>query len=247
MQSDHLPPNGSSVPQETRTAIPLRSILNVDEDSQPTAIVQVKTESSASEGVISDSVATRRSQFLFVNTHNAARPGARLREDQKIINAHVQHASHRQRRAAAIGRLKLSVRLCSSCASPGSRARMQFGEYSSSEGPSPPSSSSEGPSPTSSHVSNGTRRIPLRRGMDSRRSCSQCGSDLDDDGVAQNTADFATRRKNINVSSTYTFPPLSLHSSQQPNSLFDASVIDPFGTGSVSLTMDMNGVLQHCE
>ncbi len=252
MQCYQPPPDGSPVPQGTRTAIPLRSILNVDaerelDEREAAAPVQFKTEPSASEGEVSGSVPAKRSQFLFVNSHNAARPGARLREDQKIINAHVQHASHRQRRAAAIGRLKLSVRLCSGCAAPGPLARMQFADNSPSEGPSPLSSSSEGPSPTSSYENIVARRNPLRRGADGQRSCSKCGGELDNGAGSRSVTDIETRPRNINTSSKYDSPQSHLHPSQQPNSIFDASVIDPFGTGSVSLTMHMNGVLQHCK
>lgn len=249
MQLHQLGQLPASEPQGPRTAIPLRSILNVDDEGGPAeaAPPQVKTESPLSTATVAENTIAQRSRFLFVNSHNASRPNARLREDQKVINAHVQHASHRQRRAAAIGRLRLDVRLCANCVGPDPPVQMP----STDSNPSASPSSSEGSSPSGMHTNILARRAFLRRGADSQHICRQCGVDLpvrgakDGRAAVSSTAHTNPRRINENILWANAPPPFSFHPSQQSSSILGAGVIDPFGTGSVSLTMNMNGVMRH--
>src|SRR2546423_7754929 len=109
-----LPEMLSPVTTTQRTSIPLRSILNVDDGHDSAEKLQPrKPPPPEAKPVVVDKTVVQRSQFLFVNTHNPLSQNPRLRQDQKVINAHVQHASHRQRRAASIARLKRVRRLCS--------------------------------------------------------------------------------------------------------------------------------------
>src|ERR1700722_16015605 len=91
-----LPP----VTTAQRTSIPLRSILNVDDGHDSAEKLQPKTPPPEAKPVVVDKTVVQRSQFLFVNTNNPSSRNSRLRQDQKVINAHVQHA-HRRRRAAS--------------------------------------------------------------------------------------------------------------------------------------------------
>lgn len=239
--------------QGPRTAIPLRSILNADDESGPAQNLQVKVESPALEATTGVSSAVQRSQFLFVNSHNASRPSARLRRDQKVINAHVQHASHRQRRAAAMGRPNMSTGLCSSCTLSRSHTRVTTSEHSVSPSSTSPSSSAAECLPASSHANIRARRTVSRTDISGGHTCSQCGIRLsinvagDDRTVLKSSAEKEKRKSTKGFLSADTFTPLRLYSSQSPTSILDTAVVDPFGTGSVSLTMNMNGVLHHCE
>src|SRR5437660_12560921 len=125
---ESLPPEMlSPVTTAQRTSIPLQSILNVDDGHDSAEKLQPRTPPPEAKAVVVAKTAVQRSQFLFVNTHNPSSRNPRLRQDQKVINAHVQHASHRQRQAAAAaaaGGLKRIVRLCSQCAGSTSRSRV---------------------------------------------------------------------------------------------------------------------------
>ena len=245
LQSEVLPPVGTG----PRTSIPLRSILNVDEGYDSAEKLQPEMPQPEATMVKSDRTVSQRSQFLFINTHSASRPTARLRQDQKVINAHVQHTSHRQRRAAAIDRLKRKVRLCPQCAQSKPHSQITDRERESS-----PSSSASESSPASPQIGEGTLRRPPQKGAHAAQYCGQCGADLQFTGGDLNDQDVS--RKNIETPSPITSDlassgdrssSLTLFVVDQPTSLLDSGMLDPFATSSVSLNMEMNGVLLHCK
>ena len=245
LQSQALPPVGTG----PRTSIPLRSILNVDEGYDSAEKLQAGMSQSEPTVVKSDRTASQRSQFLFINTHSASRPTTRLRQDQKVINAHVQHTSHRQRRAAAIDRLKRKVRLCPQCAQ-----SKPHGQFTDLERESSPSSSASESSPATPQVSEGTLRRPPQKGPHTAQYCGQCGAGLKVTGGDLSDQDIS--KKNIEtpspITSTLASPndrssSLTLFVVDQPTSLLDSGMLDPFATSSVALNMEMNGVLLHCK
>lgn len=246
-------PDLSLLARRPRSAIPLTSILNADNEGEPAAIVPVKVEAvpPVLEAAAIDDSAVKSSQFLFVNSHTTSRPRARQRPDQKIINAHVQHASNRQRRAAAVGRLKPNDRLCSSCASAGLSSRTAISASQSNRSANSPSN--EGRSSTRNIPHTGVRQTSLPSRKYSQSICSRCGVDLSIEGgdidlaVVKTITEMEMRRQTSHVLSGDRTSPFQLQSTQSPHSMLDATVIDPFGTGTVSLTMDMNGVMNHCE
>ena len=232
-----------------RTSIPLRSILNDEEGRDCAENVQPRTLPSEAEIVKVDKTAVQRSQFLFINTSNASRPSARLRQDQKVINAHVQHTSHRQRRAAAMTRLKRTVRLCPYCAQSKADRRVKDPKRESS-----PSSSASESSLPNAEVGHGPLPRPPQKSSYAGHVCSQCGASLQSTGDSRNGQHV--RRKNIATASPITTAlasskeqasPVTLFVVDQPTSFLDSSMLDPFSTSSVPLNMDMNGVLLHCK
>src|ERR1700733_7895555 len=122
---ESLPPEMlSPVTTAQRTSIPLRSILNVDDGHDSAEKLQPRTPPPEAKAAVVGKTVAQHSQFLFINTHNPLSRNPRQRQDQKVINAHVQHASHRQRRVVAAGGLKRMVRLCPQCAGSTSRSRV---------------------------------------------------------------------------------------------------------------------------
>jgi hypothetical protein len=243
-------PASSVVAVKQRTSIPLRSILNVEEGCDSAAKVESRTSLSANEAFTAHKPVVQRSRFLFVNAHNSSRPQARLRQDQKVINAHVQHTSHRKRRAAAIDRLKQTHHLCAPCSQSGIHGSVIAPERSSS-----PSSSASESSPISATATKGTTpRWPLPKGSDDIHVCDQCGTSLPTT-EGSHTA-YGGRKKAARTVSTITTalaaakektPSLTLFVEDQPTSFLDTGMMDPFATGSVSMNMEMNGVLLHCK
>lgn len=251
------PPASFHVATTQRTSIPLRSILNVEDGRGSAQEVPSTTPPppppppSEIEVFPAKKLAVQRSQFLFVNTHDTSRPNARLRQDQKVINAHVQHTSHRKRRAAAIDRLKQTLRLCRQCAE-----SRPYRLVAALERPSSPSSSASESSPasTSTSVGSGPLRRPLQIGTSSTHLCGQCGTSLQNPPRSHTEQDGRQRAvgttspmKITLASAKEKAPPLTLFVEEQPTSLLDTGMIDPFATSSVSMNMEMNGVLIHCE
>jgi hypothetical protein len=242
-------PASSVVAAKQRTSIPLRSILNVEEECDTAAKLESRTSQSANEAFTAHYPVVQRSQFLFVNAHNSSRPQARLRQDQKVINAHVQHTSHRKRRAAAIDRLKHTHHLCAQCSQSGIHGSVIAPERSSS-----PSSSASESSPISATATKGTPRRPLPKGSDDIHVCDQCGTSLQT--TEGSHTGYGVHKKAVRTVSAITTalaaakektPPLTLFVEDQPTSFLDTAMMDPFATSSVSMNMEMNGVLLHCE
>jgi hypothetical protein len=247
---ESLPPQASSlVAARPRTSIPLRSILNVEEVCDSAENLHPRTPPSEVDAFTAKKPAAQRSQFLFINTHDSYRPRPRLRQDQKVINAHVQHASHRKRRVAAIDRLKHTHRLCTECAQSGARGSVTAPRRS----PSPSSSASES-SPASTSVGDGSLRRTPDRGSRNAHVCGQCGTGLKTTGGSRSDHDI--RKKVIEAVSPIATvlasvkekaPPLTFFVEDHPTSFLDSGMMDPFTTSSVSMNMEMNGVLLHCE
>jgi len=243
-----LPPEMlSPVTTTHRTSIPLRSILNVDDGHDAAEKLQPRTQPPPeAKPVVVDTTVVPRSQFLFVNTHNPLSRNPRLRQDQKVINAHVQHASHRQRRVASIARLKRVCRLCSQCAGSTSRNRVIV--------PSNPSSSASQSLPTIASVSDGPLQRPLQRGSLTAHVCAQCGTSLQsteaprkDHDSGQVTFKTAPSITTAIASSEANASQLTTFVVDQPTSFLDSGMLDPFATSAVSLNMEMNGAILHCE
>ena len=245
LQPQVLPPSTTG----QRTSIPLRSILNAEEGCASAEKLQPTTPRSETDRVRADKTVIQRSHFLFINTNNASRPNARLRQDQKVINAHVQHISHRQRRAAAIDRLKRTVRLCPQCAQ-----SKPVGQVKDLERESSPSSSASESSPASPKVSDGPLRRPPQRSLPVGQLCAQCGASLRPTGGSRSNHD-ASKEKNEPVSPTTPAlasskdqpSPLTLFVVDQPTSFLDSGLVDPFATSAVPLNLEMNGILVHCK
>lgn len=245
---ESLPPEMlSPVTTAQRTSIPLRSILNVDDGHDSAEKLQPRTPPPPeAKPVVVDKTVVQRSQFLFVNTHNPSSRNPRLRQDQKVINAHVQHASYRQRRAASIARLKRVYRLCSQCAGSTSRNRVIAPKH-----PSSPSSSASQCLPTIASVSDGPLQRPLRRGSLTAHVCAQCGTSLQSTEASREDHDsgkmtFKTA-SSIAAAMAANASQLRLFVVDQPTSFLDSGMLDPFATSAVSLNMEMNGVMLHCE
>jgi hypothetical protein len=247
---ESLPPQASSlVATRPRTSIPLRSILNVDEVRDSTDKLHPRTPPSGVDTITAKKPAAQRSRFLFINTHDNYKPNPRLRQDQKVINAHVQHASHRKRRAAAIDRLKHTHHLCTQCAQSGVRGPVTAPERSSS-----PSSSASDSSPASTSVGDGPLRRTPDRGPRKAHVCSLCGTSLQTTGGSRTDHDIHKKAVEavspiaaILASAKEKAPPLTLFVEDHPTSFLDSGMVDPFTTSSVSMNMEMNGVLLHCE
>jgi hypothetical protein len=232
-----------------RTSIPLRSILNVEEGLDSTEkLLPTRPPSEIGAPTVGKPV-VQRSQFLFINTHNTTRPNQRLRHDQKVINAHVQHTSHRKRRAAAIDRLKHTIRICPHCAQ-----SRPCGPVTAPERPSSPSSSTSESSPATASVSDGPLRRPRQRSAHSAHVCDQCGTSLQPSGgsrndhdVCQATTESVSPIKTALASCKEKASRLTLFVDDQPTSFLDSGMMDPFATSAVSMNIEMNGVLLHCE
>jgi hypothetical protein len=227
----------------------LRSILNVEEVRDSATKLEPRTPPSANEVFTAHKPVVQRSQYLFVNAHNASRPQARLRQDQKVINAHVQYTSHRKRRAAAIDRLKHTRRLCAQC----SQSR-PHGSVTALERSSSPSSSASESSPASATTRKGPLRRPAANASGDIDVCAQCGTSLQT--TEDSHAGYDVRKKTVRTASIITTalaavkekaPPLTLFVEDQPATFLDTGMMDPFATSSVSMNMDMNSVLLHCE
>ena len=248
---ESLPPEMlSPVTTAQRTSIPLRSILNVDDGHDSAEKLQPRTPPPEAKAAVVGKTVAQHSQFLFINTHNPLSRNPRQRQDQKVINAHVQHASHRQRRAVAAGGLKRIVRLCPQCAgSTSSRSRVIAPKRSSS-----PSSSTPHSLPAVASVSDGPPQRPLQRDSPNTHVCAQCGTSLQSTetprkdhnsgkmalkGVSSIAAAVASSEANASQ--------LTLFMANQPTSFLDSGMLDPFATSAVSLNMEMNGVILHCE
>lgn len=240
----------SPVTTTQRTSIPLRSILNVDDGHDSAEKLQPRTPPPPeAKPVVVDKTVVQRSQFLFVNTHNPSSRNPRLRQDQKVINAHVQHASHCQRRAASIARLKRVYRLCSQCAGSTSRNRVIAPKC-----PSSPSNSAPQSLPTIASVSDGPLQRPLRRGSLTAYVCAQCGTSLQSTEASRKDHDSGKMTFKTASSITAAIASSEANASQltlfvvdQPTSFLDSGMLDPFATSAVSLNMDMNGAMLHCE
>jgi hypothetical protein len=235
----------SLVTTAQRTSIPLRSILNVDDGHDSAEKLQPRTPPPPPEAkpVVVDKTVVQRSQFLFVHTHNSSSRNPRLRQDRKVINAHVQ------RRGASIARLKRVNRLCSQCAGSTSRNRV-----TAPKRPSSPSSSASQSLPTIASVSDGPLRRPLRRGSLTAHVCAQCGTSLQsteasrkDHDSGKMTFKTASSITAAIASSEVNASQLTLFVADQPTSFLDSGMLDPFATSAVSLNMKMNGVILHCE
>jgi hypothetical protein len=242
------PQTSSLAATRQRTSIPLRSILNVEEVRDSAEQLQPRPPPSETVAFTANKPVAQRSQFLFINTHDTSSPYPRLRHDQKVINAHVQHASHRKRRAAALDRLKHTLRLCVQCAQSRPRGPVTAPERSSS-----PSSSASESSPASTNVSDALVRQPSQRVSHKNDVCSQCGTDLPTTGGSH--SDHDVRKKIVETvfpittvlaSAKEKAPRLTLFVEDQPTSFLDTCMMDPFATSSVSMNMEMNGVMLHC-
>src|SRR2546423_5141847 len=230
-----------------RTSIPLRSILNTEEGCDSAEKSPPKVSSSAAQSVKVERAVAQRSQFLFVNTSNASKPNARLRQDQRVINAHVQHTSHRQRRAAGINMLKRTFRLCPHCAQFKAGGRLKDPKCESI-----PSGSASEPSATGAKASHGPLRPPLQKGSHTARVCGRCGDSLQ---PTKGPSDDLDARKMSNATASPVLSALASSKGQasqltlfvvdQPTSFLDTGMLDPFATSSVSLNMEMNEVLLH--
>jgi hypothetical protein len=240
----------SPVTAAQRTSIPLRSILNVDEEHDSAEKVQLTTPPPEAKGVAVDKPVVQRSQFLFVNTHNASGWNPRLRQDQKVINAHVQHASHRQRRAAAAAAgLKRNVRLCSQCAGSTSRNRAIAPKH-----PSSPSGSALHSLSVNTTVNDRPPQRPLPSGSLTASVCAQCGTNIQptvdsrkDHGSSKKTLKGVSSIAAAVTSSKANASQLTLFVADQPTTFLDSGMLDPFATSAVSLNMEMNGVMLHCK
>jgi hypothetical protein len=239
-----LPP----VTTAQRTSIPLRSILNVDDGHDSAEKLQPKTPPPEAKPVVVDKTVVQRSQFLFVNTNNPSSRNSRLRQDQKVINAHVQHA-HRRRRAASTTSSKRTSRLCSQCAGSISRNRVLAPKR-----PSNPSSSTSQSLSTIASVSDGPLQRPSRRGSPTAHVCAQCGTSLQPTEASRKDRDSGKLSfKTVSsmtaavASSEANASQLTLFVVDQPTSFLDSGMLDPFATSAVSLNMEMNGVILHCE
>jgi hypothetical protein len=240
-----LPP----VTTARRTSIPLRSILNVDDGYDSAEKLQPKTPPPEAKPVVVDKTVVQCSKFLFVNTNNPSSRNRRLREDQKVINAHVQHASHRRRQAASIASLKRTFRLCSQCARSTSRNRVIAPKR-----PSNPSSSVSQSLPAIASVSDRSLQRPLRRGSLTTHVCAQCGTSLQSTEASRKDHDSGKMSSKTASSITTTMASSKANASQltlfvvdQPTSFLDSGMLDPFATSAVSLNMEMNGVMLHCK
>lgn len=239
----------SPVTTAQRTSIPLRSILNVDDGHDSAEKLQPRTPPPEAKAVVVEKTVVQRSQFLFVNTHNPSSRNPRRRQDQKVINAHVQHASHHKRRAAAVAGLKRIVRLCSQCAGSTSRSRVIAPKRSSS-----PSSSAAHSLPAIPNVSDEPPQWPLRRSSLNAHVCAQCGTSLQSTEASRkdrNPGKMALKGVSsiaaAVASSEAKASQLTLFMADQPTSFLDSGMLDPFATAAASLNMEMNGVILHCE
>jgi hypothetical protein len=243
---ESLPPETlSPVTTAQRTSIPLRSILNADDGHDSAEKLQPRTPPPEAKPVVIDKTVVQRSQFLFVNTHNPSSRNPRLRQDQKIINAHVQHASHRKRRAATVAGLKRMFQLCSQCAGSTSRNRVIAPKR-----PSNPSKSL----PAIASVSDGPLQRPLRKGSLTAPVCAQCGTSLPSTEASRKDHDSDKKTFKTISSITAAMASLGANASQltlfvadRPTSFLDSGMLDPFATSAVALNMEMNGVMLHCE
>lgn len=251
-----LPPEMlSPVTTTQRTSIPLRSILNVDDGHDSAEKLQPRTPPPPppppeAKPVVVDKTVVQPSKFLFVNTHNPLSQNPRLRQDQKVINAHVQHASHRQRRAASIARLKRVCRLCSQCAGSTSRNRVIAPKCPSGLS----SSASQSLGPTIAGVDDGPLQRPLQRGSLTAHVCAQCGTSLQSTKAPRMGHDSGKVTSKMTSSITAAIASSEANASQlttfvidQPASFLDSGMLDPFATSAVSLNMEMNGAMLHCE
>jgi hypothetical protein len=240
-----LPP----VTTAQRASISLRSILNVSDGHDSAEKLPRKTSPPKAKPVVVDKTVVQRPQFLFINTNNPSSRNPRLRQDQKVINAHVQHTSQRRRRAASIASSKRTSRLCSQCAGSTSRNRAVAPKH-----PLNPSSSVSQSLPAIASVGDGPLQGPLRRGSLTAHVCAQCGTSLQSTEASRKDHDSGRLSFKTVSSITATVASSEANASQlalfvvdQPTSFLDSGMLDPFATSAVSLNMEMNGVILHCE
>lgn len=188
-------------------------------------------------------------RFIFVNAHESLTPSQRQRVDQKAINAHVQTTAYRQRRSAAIERLKRNV-------------KANVGRPRPVLVPQPEAGGSYSQNSTLAAAISIRGVVSPRRGTNIRRRRGSIehrisghdnavipGADEDIDSEDEGDAgvELQAMRKvleSISRRMSALENPRILPGS--PQSLLDSGDVDPFAIASVPITKGMNKVFSHC-
>ena len=181
-------------------------------------------------------------RFIFVNANDSSLPGQRQRPNQKTINAHVQTTAFRQRRSAAVERLKRNVTANMGLSRPTAR-RPQIST-------SVAASSVRGSAPAASALNIqewlGRPGSSLASFNNDPMLMGGASSDMDEEEVESGELramqivlkSIMKRMSTLEKSQTMIAPP---------SSLLDTAEIDPFATASLPMTKAMNASLHHCE
>jgi hypothetical protein len=184
-----------------------------------------------------------------VNSHEPLVPGRKQRVDQKTINAHVQTTAYRQRRSAAIERLKRNVKANESRPRPTVAPQSGAGDSYSQNSTLAAAISTRGV-------------VPPRRGTNivRRQDCmehhiighgnavipridEEINSD-DEDGAGVELQ--AMRKALKSISQRVSTLENSRLLQGSPQSLLDSGDVDPFVISSVPIVKGMNKVFSHC-
>jgi hypothetical protein len=243
--------NSPSNPATSQGGVALTNRLSPTEAPEPLNSRKLNTEYSGFNpdlvGIPSTPPGTDR--FIFVNAHESLIPGQRQRADQKTINAHVQTTAYRQRRSAAIERLKSNVKANVGRPRPVRVLQSEAGGSYSQNSTLAAAISIRGVIPP-----RGGTHVRRRQGNMERRIIGhgntvipRADEDMDSEDEDDTDVELQAMRQVLeSISRRMSSLENSRMLQESPQSFLDSGGVDPFAIASVPITKGMNKVFTHC-
>lgn len=188
-------------------------------------------------------------RFIFVNAYESLTPGQRQRVDQKAINAHVQTTAFRQRRSAAVERLKRNAKANAGRSRPVLVPQSEAGGSYSQNSTLAAAISIRGVVLPRRGTNVGRRNGSMEHRISGHDNAMIPWADEDIDSEDEDDSDIelqAMRKVLESIRERMSALQASRMRQGSPQSLLDSGDVDPFAIASVPITKGMNKVFSHC-
>jgi hypothetical protein len=188
-------------------------------------------------------------RFIFVNAYESSSSGQEQATDRKTINAHVQTTAYRQRRSAAVERLKRNVKTNIGRSRPGvalpSETNRVHSQASTLVAATPLKAFAPPRGRGAVRTRLGSANRPIIDDTNTLAPITNEGDSEDEDDAHLEIRTMRRAIKSISSRMNSLEKSRSLHGS--PQSLLDSADIDPFAVASIPITKGMNKIFSHCK